>query len=197
MDLALVIKIVIGLVAFAAWVAGKIKAEAGQPAPIAVPPPVPRRTRRVRNAPPPLAPEPEPSAPVAAVHLRQRFRDPRDQCRPSLATGGRRGVGVCMKSVERIGIDYVGRQSVPVAEIQLAPTWVDPHIQPMMHADRLGRHMRAGEVGTEDRFHLQRRRLVPAGGDPCCRWRAAAGDRTAVAAPRAGCCNGWGATVDS
>jgi len=69
MDLALVIKIVIGLVAFAAWVAGKIKAEAGQPAPIAVPPPVPRRTRRVRNAPPPLAPEPEPSAPVAAIHL--------------------------------------------------------------------------------------------------------------------------------
>ena len=69
MDLALVIKIVIGLVAFAAWVAGKIKAEAGQPAPIAVPPPVPRRTRRVRNAPPPLAPEPAPSAPAAAVHL--------------------------------------------------------------------------------------------------------------------------------
>ena len=69
MELALFIKIVIGVVAFAAWVAGKIKAEASQPSPIAVPPPVPRRTRRVRNAPPPLAPEPEPSAPVAAVHL--------------------------------------------------------------------------------------------------------------------------------
>ena len=69
MELALFIKIVIGVVAFAAWVAGKIKAEAGQPSPIAVPPPVPRRTRRVRNAPPPLAPEPEPSAPVAPIHL--------------------------------------------------------------------------------------------------------------------------------
>ena len=69
MELALFIKIVIGVFAFAAWVAGKLKAEAGQPSPIAVPPPVPRRVRRVRNAPPPLAPEPEPSAPVAAVHL--------------------------------------------------------------------------------------------------------------------------------
>jgi hypothetical protein len=69
MELALFIKIVIGVVAFAAWVAGKIKAEAGQPSPIAVPPPVPRRTRRVRNAPPPIAPEPEPSAPVAPIHL--------------------------------------------------------------------------------------------------------------------------------
>ena len=69
MELALFIKIVIGVVAFAAWVAGKIKAEASQPSPIAVPPPVPRRTRRVRNAPPPLASEPEPSAPAAAVHL--------------------------------------------------------------------------------------------------------------------------------
>jgi hypothetical protein len=71
MELALFIKIVIGVVAFAAWVAGKLKAEAGQPAPIAVPPPVPRRVRRIRNVPPRLAPEsePEPSAPVAAVHL--------------------------------------------------------------------------------------------------------------------------------
>jgi len=71
MELALFIKIVIGVFAFAAWVAGKLKAEAGQPSPIAVPPPVPRRTRRVRNVPPRLAPEsePEPSAPVAAVHL--------------------------------------------------------------------------------------------------------------------------------
>ena len=69
MELALFIKIVIGVFAFAAWVAGKLKAEAGQPSPIAVPPPVPRRVRRVRNAPPPLAPEPEPSPPVAAVHL--------------------------------------------------------------------------------------------------------------------------------
>jgi len=71
MELALFIKIVIGVVAFAAWVAGKIKAEAGQPSPIAVPPPVPRRTRRIRNVPPrPEAePEPTPPAPVAAVHL--------------------------------------------------------------------------------------------------------------------------------
>ncbi|MCX6920044.1 MAG: hypothetical protein NTX20_01790 [Verrucomicrobia bacterium] len=69
MELALFIKIAIGVVAFAAWVAGQIKVEAGQPAPIAVLPSVPRRTRRVRNAPPPLAPEPEPLAPVAATHL--------------------------------------------------------------------------------------------------------------------------------
>ena len=68
MELALFIKIVIGVVAFAVWVAGKIKVEASvEPTPL--PPPVPRRTRRVRNAPPPLAPEPEPSAPVAAMHL--------------------------------------------------------------------------------------------------------------------------------
>ena len=69
MEPALFIKIVIGVVVFAVWVAGQIKAQAGQPSPITVPPPVPRRTRRVRNAPPPLAPEPEPSAPVAAMHL--------------------------------------------------------------------------------------------------------------------------------
>ena len=69
MELALFIKIVIGVVAFAVWVAGKLKAEAGEPSPIAVPPPVPRRVRRIRNVPPTLAPEPEPSAPVAAVHL--------------------------------------------------------------------------------------------------------------------------------
>ena len=70
MEPALFIKIVIGVVVFAVWVAGQIKAQAGQPSPIAVPPPVPRRVRRIRNAPPPLAPEPEPSAPVAAVvHL--------------------------------------------------------------------------------------------------------------------------------
>ena len=71
MELALFIEIVIGVFAFAAWVAGKLKAEAGQPSPIAVPPPVPRRVRRIRNVPPRLAPEsePEPSAPVAAVHL--------------------------------------------------------------------------------------------------------------------------------
>jgi hypothetical protein len=70
MELALVIKIVIGLVAFVAWVIGKMKGQA-EPAPIAVPPPVPRRTRRIRNVPPRLAPEPEPepSAPVAAPHL--------------------------------------------------------------------------------------------------------------------------------
>ena len=69
MELALFIKIVIGLVAFAVWVAGQIKAQAGQPSPIAVPPPVPRRTRRVRNAPAPVPVAPEPSAPVAAIHL--------------------------------------------------------------------------------------------------------------------------------
>jgi hypothetical protein len=71
MELALFIKIVIGVVAFAAWVAGKIKAEAGEPSPIAVPPPVPRRTRRIRNVPPrPEAePEPTPPAPAVAVHL--------------------------------------------------------------------------------------------------------------------------------
>ena len=71
MELALVIKVAIGLVAFVAWVVGKLKADAGQPAPIAVPPPVTRRTRRVRNVPPRLAPEPEPepTAPAAAVHL--------------------------------------------------------------------------------------------------------------------------------
>lgn len=69
MELALFIKLAIGVVAFAAWVAGQIKTEAGQPAPIAVPPSVPRRSRRGRNAPPPFAPELEPSAPVGATHL--------------------------------------------------------------------------------------------------------------------------------
>jgi hypothetical protein len=69
MDLALVIKVVIGLVAFVVWVAGKIKGSAGQPAPIAVPPPVPRRVRRVRNVTPRPEEEPAPPAPVAAVHL--------------------------------------------------------------------------------------------------------------------------------
>ena len=70
MELALVIKVAIGLVAFVAWVVGKLKADAGQPAPIAVPPPVTRRTRRIRNVPPRLAPEsePEPTVPAAA-HL--------------------------------------------------------------------------------------------------------------------------------
>jgi hypothetical protein len=73
MEPALIIKIAIGVGGFAAWmVAGQIKAGAGQPAPIVVPPPVPRRIRRVRNTPPPLVPEPlapGPSAPVAATHL--------------------------------------------------------------------------------------------------------------------------------
>ena len=69
MDLALVIKVVIGLVVFAAWIAGKFKASAGQPAPIAVPPPLPRRVRRIRNAPPRVEEESAPPAPVAAVHL--------------------------------------------------------------------------------------------------------------------------------
>jgi len=69
MDLALVIKVVIGLVVFAAWIAGKFKASAGQPAPIAVPPPLPRRVRRIRNAPPRVEEESAPPAPVTAVHL--------------------------------------------------------------------------------------------------------------------------------
>jgi hypothetical protein len=69
MELALVIKVVIGLVACAAWAIGKLKGSE-EPAPMtATPPPVPRRTRRVRNAPPAVAPEPEPSLPVAAPHL--------------------------------------------------------------------------------------------------------------------------------
>lgn len=73
MESALIIKIAIGVGGFAAWmVAGQVKAGAGQPAPIVVPPTVPRRIRRVRNAPPPLVPPalvPEPLAPVAATHL--------------------------------------------------------------------------------------------------------------------------------
>jgi hypothetical protein len=69
MEAALVIKVVLGLVAFAVWAAGKIKG-ADTPAPIAAtPPPLTRRTRRVRNVPPPVAPEPESPAPVAAPHL--------------------------------------------------------------------------------------------------------------------------------
>ena len=69
MEAALGIKLVVGLVAFAAWAYGKIKG-ADTPAPIAAtPPPLTRRARRVRNAPAPVAPEPEAPAPVAATHL--------------------------------------------------------------------------------------------------------------------------------
>lgn len=73
MDSEIVIKAVLGLavVLFFNYGSGFLKKlmEEASAEPMAVPPPVPRRTRRVRNAPPPLAPEPEPSAPVAAVHL--------------------------------------------------------------------------------------------------------------------------------
>jgi hypothetical protein len=73
MEGALVIKAVIALVAFAAWVIGKMKGQA-LPAPMAAaPPPVARRTRRVRNAvvPPTVSAAPAPATPVsvAAPHL--------------------------------------------------------------------------------------------------------------------------------
>lgn len=71
MEAALAIKAVIALVAFAAWVVGKLKGP-DTPAPIAAtPPPLTRRTRRVRNAPAPapVAAEPPAPAPVAAPHL--------------------------------------------------------------------------------------------------------------------------------
>jgi hypothetical protein len=70
MEAALLIKAGIALVAAVLWLIGKAASASSSPAPMAAtPPPVPRRTRRVRNAPPPIAPEPEPSAPVAAIHL--------------------------------------------------------------------------------------------------------------------------------
>lgn len=71
MELALIIKVVIGLAAFVAWLIGKIKGPTGQAPLAATPPPVPRRTRRVRNAPAPVpvAPEPAAPSPVAATHL--------------------------------------------------------------------------------------------------------------------------------
>jgi hypothetical protein len=71
MEGALVIKAVIALVAFAAWVIGKMKGQA-LPAPMAAaPPPVTRRTRRVRNVPAPamVSAAPAAPAPVAAIHL--------------------------------------------------------------------------------------------------------------------------------
>jgi hypothetical protein len=71
MEAALAIKAVIALVAFAAWLIGKMKGPA-VPAPMAATPPPPaRRARRVRNAPAPVAAAPEPTtpAPVAAPHL--------------------------------------------------------------------------------------------------------------------------------
>jgi hypothetical protein len=69
MELALIIKVGIGLVAFVAWLVGKIKGPVEQAPLAAATPPVPRRTRRVRNAPPSVAPEPEAPAPVIAAHL--------------------------------------------------------------------------------------------------------------------------------
>jgi hypothetical protein len=73
MDSEIIIKAVLGLavVLFFNYGSGFLKklTEEGSVELTPRPPPVPRRTRRVRNAPPPLAPEPEPSAPVAAVHL--------------------------------------------------------------------------------------------------------------------------------
>lgn len=73
MESALLIKAGIALVAVALWVIGRAASDSPGPASIAVPPPVPRRVRRIRNVPPRLAPEPEPepapSAPAAAVHL--------------------------------------------------------------------------------------------------------------------------------
>jgi len=73
MEGPLVIKAVIALVAFAAWVIGKMKGEA-MPAPMAAtPPPAARRSRRIRNAPAPAmasaAPATPAPAPVAATHL--------------------------------------------------------------------------------------------------------------------------------
>lgn len=70
MEAALVIKAVIALGAFAAWVYGKLQG-APAPAPIAAtPPPLTRRARRTRSAPAPAAaPEPPTPAPVAAPHL--------------------------------------------------------------------------------------------------------------------------------
>jgi hypothetical protein len=71
MESALLIKGGIALVAFVLWVIGRASSDSPGPASIAVPPPVPRRVRRIRNVPPRLATEPEPAppAPVAAVHL--------------------------------------------------------------------------------------------------------------------------------
>jgi hypothetical protein len=73
MESALLIKAGIALVAAALWVIGRAASDSPGPASIAVPPPVPRRVRRIRNVPPRLATEPEqepaPPAPVAAVHL--------------------------------------------------------------------------------------------------------------------------------
>jgi hypothetical protein len=69
MEPALVIKAVIGLVAFAAWAFGKLKGEAAAAPIAATPPPMPRRTRRVRKAPEPAAPEPAPVAATPAPHL--------------------------------------------------------------------------------------------------------------------------------
>lgn len=73
MDSEIVIKAVLGLAVFLFFNYGsgflKKLMEGASVEPTPLPPPVPRRTRRVRNAPPSLAPEPEPSAPVAAIHL--------------------------------------------------------------------------------------------------------------------------------
>jgi len=69
MEAALAIKVIIGLVGFGVWLFGKLKG-ADAPAPIAAAtPPIPRRVRRARSAPPSLAPEPETPAPAPATHL--------------------------------------------------------------------------------------------------------------------------------
>ena len=74
MDSALLIKACLALVAFVIWVIGKAASASSGPAPLAAtPPPVARRTRRVRNAPAaPVAPAPAAPvapAPAAAAHL--------------------------------------------------------------------------------------------------------------------------------
>ncbi|NBV52901.1 MAG: hypothetical protein EBR83_05135 [Verrucomicrobia bacterium] len=72
MDSALLIKACLALVAFVIWVIGKAASASSGPAPLAAtPPPVARRTRRVRNAPAPASAPAAPvaPAPAAAAHL--------------------------------------------------------------------------------------------------------------------------------
>jgi len=70
MDSALLIKACLALVAFVIWVIGKAASASSGPAPLAAtPPPVARRTRRVRNAPAPASAPAAPVAPAPAAHL--------------------------------------------------------------------------------------------------------------------------------